>query len=95
VGVIAIGQMGVGALYGTGMLGVGLWAGGIVPVPLLGLLHLGDVRRGRFGAVTRRESIGGWRIVIFILAVTAVALWAIIPLTQALWGEGGVFFQRR
>jgi hypothetical protein len=95
VGAVAIGQIGVGALYGAGMLGTGLLAGGLVPVPLIGILSLRDARRGRFRLARRAETTGGWRLVIFLLVVVAVAAWAILPLGQALWGEGGVFFERR
>lgn len=90
VGVVAAGQLGFGMAYGTGMLGFGTFAGGLLPVPLLGRVRLADLLHLRFRPELVRLT--PWRIVLMIGIDVLVALAALIPLWQALFGVDGIFW---
>lgn len=88
VGVVGAGQLGVGLVYGAGMLGFGTFAGGLVPIPLLGHLRFTDLVHGRFRA--DRIQPTPWRILLLAALIAVVALAALIPLWQGLFGAAGV-----
>lgn len=94
LGVIATGQLGVGALYGAGMLGLGTFGGGLITVPLVGVVRLHDVWRARFRLTGQRVAIRPWRIAFFLVVFALVVIGAPSPLYQALYGVGGVLFER-
>lgn len=95
LGVFAIGQLGVGAVYGAGMLGFGTFGGGAVPVPLIGIVRLRDLSRGRFRLTGDRVPIRPWRIVLCLVVFLLVVTLALIPLYGGLYGVGGVLFERQ
>jgi hypothetical protein len=93
IGAVATGQIGVGVLYGAGMLGLGTFAGGLIPVPLMGTLGLDDVLHLRFRRRQRGPRIGAGRLA-YIAAVLALVTWAVmLPLWGALFDVGGIFYQ--
>lgn len=89
IGVVAIGQLAVGAIYGAGMLGIGTLAGGLVPIPLLGHLRLGDLLDFRLNPVKVRLT--AWRVLLLIAAIAGVVAASLIPVWSALWGTDGIF----
>jgi hypothetical protein len=93
VGVAAAGQLGVGMVFGTGMLGFGTFAGGLLPVAGLGRMRLPDLLSLRFQPDWIPRPLRPWRIV-YVLALTAiVAVAALIPLWQELFAVDGVFYE--
>ena len=90
VGIAAAGQLGFGMFYGTGMLGFGTFAGGLIPVPLLGHLRLGDLIHLRFRLDLVRLT--PWRIVLITGIDVLVAVAALIPLWRELFGVEGIFY---
>ena len=88
IGVVAIGQLAVGAIYGAGMLGIGTLAGGLVPIPLLGHLRLGDLLDFQLSPVKVRLT--AWRVLLLIAAIAGVVAASLIPVWSALWGTDGI-----
>ena len=90
VGIAAAGQLGFGMAYGTGMLGFGTFAGGLIPVPLLGRVRLADLIHLRF----RPEPVNvtPWRILLLLGIDLFVAAAALVPLWQELFGVEGIFW---
>ena len=90
VGFAAAGQLGFGMAYGTGMLGFGTFAGGLIPVPLLGHLRLNDLIHFRL----RPElvKLTAWRIVLMIAIDVLVTVAALIPLWREFFGVDGIFW---
>lgn len=90
IGVVAAGQLGVGMVYGAGMLGFGTFAGGLIPVPLFGLLRFTDLihLRLRVG----RVQPTAWRIILMIGIDAIVTIAVLIPLWSALFGVEGIFY---
>ena len=89
IGVVAIGQLAVGAIYGAGMLGIGTLAGGLVPIPLLGHLRLGDLLDFQLRPVKVRLT--AWRVLLLIAVIAGVVAASLIPVWSALWGTDGIF----
>ncbi len=93
LGVGATGQIGAGALYGAGMLGLGAFAGGLLPIPLFGTVRLNDIIHLRFRLAERGPGVSPGRIV-YIAAVLALVTWAVIvPLWGALFDVGGILYR--
>lgn len=95
LGLFAVGQLGVGALYGAGMVGLGTFGGGILTVPLVGAVRLHDLWHGQIRLTGERVTIRPWRIALYVVVFALVVILALIPLYQALYGVGGVLFERR
>ena len=90
VGIVAAGQLGFGMAYGTGMLGFGAFAGGLIPLPLLGRVRLGDLIHLRFRPEPVRPT--PWRVVLMIGIDALVVVAALIPLWRELFGVDGIFW---
>ena len=89
VGIVAVGQLAVGAVYGAGMVGLGAFAGGLVPIPLLGQLRFADVIRLQFKG--GRMRLTRWRVFLVIGLIAGVVAVSLIPVGSALWGPNGIF----
>jgi len=89
VGVVAAGQLAVGALYGAGMVGLGAFAGGLVPVPLVGQLRFADIIRLHLRA--EKIRLTHWRVLLLIGLIAIVVAFSLVPLGSALWGATGIF----
>ena len=89
LGVVAAGQLALGIMYGTGMLGLGAFAGGLIPISLFGRMSLPDLVHLRFHLDRSRPSPWRWFLVTGVTAV--VAVFALIPLWEALFVANGVF----
>ena len=89
VGIAAAGQLGFGMVYGTGMLGLGTFAGGLIPVPLLGHVRLTDLLHLRFRP--KLVKLAPWRVVLLVGIDVLVTVAALLPLWQALFGVDGIF----
>ena len=89
LGVVAAGQLAVGIAYGTGMLGLGAFAGGLIPISVLGRLSLTDLVHLRFHLDRSRPIRWKWFLMTGLIAV--VAVFALIPLWEALFSANGVF----
>ncbi len=90
VGIAAAGQLGIGMAYGTGMLGFGTFAGGLVPVPLLGRVRLADLLHLRLRPELVRLT--PWRVLLLVGIDVLVVVAALLPLWQELFGAGGLFW---
>ncbi len=89
VGVAAAGQIGLGMAYGTGMLGFGTFAGGLIPVPLVGHLRLTDLIHLRLRPVL--VKLTSWRVVLLVGIDVLVTVAALLPLWRELFGADGIF----
>ncbi len=90
IGVVAAGQLGVGIAYGSGMLGFGTFAGGLIPVPLLGHLRFTDLIHLRFRPDWVKPT--PWRIILMIAIEAIVTVAVLIPLWRELFGVDGIFW---
>jgi hypothetical protein len=90
VGFAAAGQLGIGMAYGTGMLGFGTFAGGLIPVPLLGHVRLNDLIHLRFRPDL--VKLTPWRIVLLVGIDVLVTVAALLPLWRELFGVDGIFW---
>ena len=90
IGVVAVGQLGVGIAYGAGMIGFGTFAGGLVPVPLLGHLRFTDLIHLRFRPAWVKPT--PWKVVLMTVIEAVVVVAALIPLWRELFGVDGIFW---
>lgn len=90
IGVVATGQVGVGNVYGAGMLGLGTFAGGLIPIPLLGHLRFTDLTHLRFRPAWVQPT--PLKIILMMGVIAVVALAVLIPLWRELFGVDGIFY---
>lgn len=94
VGIAGAGQIGAGVLYGAGMVGIGAFAGGFIPLGPFGRLRVLRLLRGEEGWAERvRPALG----LIVVWAAAAALIWfgALGPLGDALFARGGILYVPR
>lgn len=92
-GVMAAGQIGAGIFYGTGMIGIGAFAGGLIPLPLLKAMTLTDLIHGRWKLGQSRLRL--IPTILFLGTTVLITMGALIPLWEALFAQGGILYVPR
>lgn len=92
LGVAAAGQIGAGILYGAGMVGIGAFGGGLIPLAPWGRVSLRSGLGRLRGANALRTRPSLHLLAVWAVAVGMVALAALVPLWESLFDRGGLFY---